>query len=84
MVKEAGKYTLKIIWVEQDLEDTPDTNSPGTAGCIGFRCSEEKLNQLGDFFNNYIKDGKTMKFNFQIPNNPNYGNHGKANKSIGQ
>ena len=28
--------------------------------------------------------GKTMKFNFQIPNNPNYGNHGKANKSIGQ
>ena len=38
----------------------------------------------GDFFNNYIKDGKTMKFNFQIPNNPNYGNHSKANKSIGQ
>lgn len=25
-----------------------------------------------------------MKFNFQIPNNPNYGNSGKANSDIGQ
>ena len=82
--KRGWKVYLEDYMGRTGLRGHPDTNSPGTAGCIGFRCSEEKLNQLGDFFNNYIKDGKTMKFNFQIPNNPNYGNHGKANKSIGQ
>ena len=63
----------------------PDTNSPGTAGCIGIQGTAEDLKSLGKFFQNYIKvKGMNMKINFQIPNNPNYGNNGKANAAIEQ
>ena len=63
----------------------PDTNSPGTAGCIGIQGTAEDLKSLGKFFQNYIKvKGMNMKINFQIPNNPNYGNNGKANVAIEQ
>ena len=63
----------------------PDTNSPGTAGCIGIHGTAKELKSLGKFFQDYIKTkGKNMKINFNIPNNPNYGNNGKANSNIGQ
>lgn len=63
----------------------PDTNSPGTAGCIGIQGTAEELKSLGKFFHNYIKkNGKNMKINFQIPNNPNYGNEDRYNSNIGQ
>ena len=63
----------------------PDTNSPGTAGCIGIQGTADELKSLGKFFQNHIKtQGNSMKINFQIPNNPNYGNNGKANSNIGQ
>ena len=63
----------------------PDTNTPGTAGCIGIQGTAKELISLGKFFQEYIKvKGNSMKINFQIPNNPNCGNNGKANSNIGQ
>lgn len=62
----------------------PDTNSPGTAGCIGIQGSAQELKKLGSFFETYIKKHGSMNINFQIPNNPNYGNNGKANPNINQ
>ena len=45
----------------------------------------EELISLGKFFQEYIKvKGNSMKINFQIPNNSNYGNNEKANSNIGQ
>ena len=34
----------------------PDTNSPGTAGCIGIQGSVQELKKLGSFFETYIKN----------------------------
>ncbi len=68
-----------------ELRLHPDTNSPGTAGCIGIQGTAEQLKALGEFFLNYLMNHKNgIKINFQIPNNPNYGNNGKANSNIGQ
>lgn len=56
-----------------------------TSCCIGIQGTAEDLKSLGKFFQNYIKvKGMNMKINFQIPNNPNYGNNGKANAAIEQ
>ncbi len=64
----------------------PDTNSPGTKGCIGIVGYYEELKNLGNFFNKYIgPSGKNrMIFNFNIKGNPNYGNEGKANSRLAQ
>ena len=64
----------------------PDTNSPGTKGCIGIVGCYEELKNLGNFFNKYIgPSGKNrMIFNFNIKGNPNYGNEGKANSRLAQ
>lgn len=63
----------------------PDTNSPGTAGCIGIQGSTEALTKLGSFLYDYIKtQNKNIQINFIITGNPNYGNNGKANPYIGQ
>ena len=62
----------------------PDTNSRGTMGCIGINGSANQLKSLGNFFKEYFKAFYTMNVNFQIPNNPNYGNNGKANPHLGQ
>lgn len=63
----------------------PDTNSPGTAGCIGIQGSAEALTKLGSFLYDYIKtQNKNIQINFIITGNPNYGNNGKANPYIGQ
>lgn len=63
----------------------PDTNSPGTAGCIGIQGSTEALTKLGSFLYDYIKtQNKNIQINFIITDNPNYGNNGKANPYIGQ
>lgn len=46
---------------------------------------EQEFKTLGDFFHDYIKvKGMNMNINFQISNNPNYGNNGKANAAIEQ
>ena len=42
--KRGWKVYLEDYMGRTGLRGHPDTNSPGTAGCIGFRCSEEKLN----------------------------------------
>jgi hypothetical protein len=64
----------------------PDTNSPGTKGCIGIVGCYEELKSLSNFFNKYIgPSGKNrMIFNFNIKGNPNYGNEGKANSRLAQ
>jgi RHS repeat-associated protein len=57
----------------------PDCNAIGTKGCIGLRENNATLIQLGNFLNNYINvQHRIMSVNFQIPNNPNYGNEGRA------
>ena len=54
-------------------------------GYVGIQGTAKELISLGKFFQEYIKvKGNSMKINFQIPNNPNYGNNGKANSNIGQ
>lgn len=46
---------------------------------------EQEFKTLGDFFHDYIKAKRmNMNINFQISNNPNYGNNGKANANIDQ
>ncbi|WP_305039221.1 SpvB/TcaC N-terminal domain-containing protein [Flavobacterium sp. SM15] len=62
----------------------PDTNGRGTKGCIGINGAAQQLKDLGNFLEKYIKDNKTIKVNFNIPGNPNYGNNGKANLNIRQ
>lgn len=64
----------------------PDTNSPGTKGCIGIVGCYEELKNLGNFFNNYIgPSGRhRMIFNFNIKGNPNYGNEGRHNSRLAQ
>ena len=64
----------------------PDCNSIGTAGCIGIRSTnDQSLIRLGNFFQNYIQtERRVLNINFQIPNNPNYGNNGNANPNTGQ
>lgn len=63
----------------------PDTNSPGTAGCIGIQGTPEALKALGNFLYDYIKaKNKNIQINFIIKDNPNYGNNGNANPNLGQ
>lgn len=71
--------------VVQELKAHPDTNSPGTKGCIGFVGNYQELKKLGDFFNDYIAiKGNRMIFDFNIKDNPNYGNEGRANAKLAQ
>ena len=54
-------------------------------GYVGIQGTAKELISLGKFFQEYIKaKGNSMKINFQIPNNSNCGNNGKANSNIGQ
>lgn len=54
-------------------------------GYVGIQGTAKELISLGKFFQEYIKaKGNSMKNNFQIPNNSNYGNNEKANSNIGQ
>jgi len=54
-------------------------------GYVGIQGTAKELISLGKFFQEYIKaKGNSMKINFQIPNNSNYGNNEKANSNIGQ
>ena len=63
----------------------PDTNAPGTAGCIGIQGTPEALKALGQFLYDYIKkQDKNIQINFIITGNPNYGNNGNANPNLGQ
>ena len=67
------------------LRAHPDTNSPGTKGCIGFVGNYQELKKTGDFFNDYIAiKGNRMIFDFNIKDNPNYGNEGRANAKLAQ
>ena len=66
------------------LRGHPDTNSPGTKGCIGFVGTYDELNTLGNFFEGYFTRNHKMTFNFFINGNPNYGNEGRTNSSLAQ
>ena len=49
----------------------PDTNSPGTKGCIGIVGCYEELKSLSNFFNKYIgPSGKNRMRRFQHANAP--------------
>lgn len=63
----------------------PDVNGIGTKGCIGIRVMNyNTLLDLGRFFERYIHRNGTIMVNFNISNNPNYGNEGKADATIKQ
>ncbi|MGM5630294.1 hypothetical protein O2K51_05275 [Apibacter raozihei] len=83
-----GKTGWKVYMEDYNgrtgLRIHPDTNSRGTMGCIGINGSAEQLTKFGAFFKEYFKTHQKMKINFQIPGNPNYGNNGKANPTLGQ
>jgi hypothetical protein len=63
----------------------PDCNTIGTKGCIGIRENNATLIKLGNFLDTYINvQHRRMSVNFQIPNNPNYGNEGRVNTKLRQ
>ncbi|MCS3795067.1 Ig-like domain-containing protein [Niastella sp. OAS944] len=60
----------------------PDTNSEGTAGCIGVREDAATLIRLGNYLENYFRTHRNFTLTVDVTNNPNYNNVG--NSSIGQ
>lgn len=82
--EKGWKVYLENFNGRDGLRIHPDTNSPGTKGCIGVMATAPVLKALGNFFETYLKANNTMKVNFQIQGNPNYGNNGKANPNLRQ
>jgi RHS repeat-associated protein len=81
---DGWKVTMEDYNGRTGLRIHPDCNSIGTAGCIGLRTDDKNLKSFHDFFKNQLSGKGTMKIDFNIPNNPNYGNDGKANPNVGQ
>lgn len=55
------EINCRVVFLEDfnnrtGLRIHPDTNSPGTAGCIGIQGSVQELKKLGSFFETYIKN----------------------------
>jgi RHS repeat-associated protein len=81
---DGWKVTMEDFNGRSGLRIHPDCNSIGTAGCIGLRTTNANLRAFEAMFQRQLEGNGTMKIEFNIPNNPNYGNDGNANPNIGQ
>ena len=81
---DGWKVTMEDFNGRTGLRIHPDCNSIGTAGCIGLRTDDDNLQKFHDWFSTHLQGTGTLRIEFNIPNNPNYGNNGNANPNLGQ